>query len=68
MLLVLHKHAQYLLYHFQPAHKPVEVDGNGNEQLKHEVGAFLSLLGHLTSFQRKYKGALSDPMPIRLLS
>ena len=44
MWLVSHKHAQYLLYHLQPAHKPVEVDGNGNEQIKHEVSAFSSLL------------------------
>ena len=53
MWLGSHKYAQYLLYHLQPAHKPVEVDGNGNEQIKHEVSAFSSLLGRLTSFQRK---------------
>ena len=53
MWLVSHKHAQYLLYHLQPAHKPVEVDVNGNEQIKHEVSAFSSLFGRMTSFQRK---------------
>ena len=51
MWLVSHKHAQYLLYHLQPAHKPVEVDGNGNEQIKSTKVQTPHVLGEQTDMK-----------------